>query len=133
MDQIVNLRKNDDLWLPAPLVMLFQQFGDTPYGIELEFPDSMTVTLRRHRNVEFDNEEAKTLMEISMDRLRTALVDRGVPNSWEVYRSKFHKRYNWAPTVGRMRVLDLMFQIDLVHYFQGVGGWVLHPFSMYSR
>jgi hypothetical protein len=129
--QVTWLPKNGDLWLPVPLLGLFNKFDDTPYGIAIEYPESVNVVIRPNRHAEFTESEAATLMEISMERLRTSFLEQP-QKLWNVYTAQFMGAHGWTPAVERMRVLDLMFQVDLIYYWQACGA-PMHPFSMYNQ
>jgi hypothetical protein len=128
--QVTWLRENEDLWLPVPLNLLLRLF-DTPYGIALKSPDSVSTIIRPNRHAEFTESEANTLMEISMERLRAGFLKQP-QKPWDVQTARFMGAHGWTPTIERMRVLDLMFHVDLIYYWQGVG-MPLHLFSIYNQ
>jgi hypothetical protein len=102
-------------------------YRDTPYGLENAYPLHVQKSIIPAKEVEFDEHEARALMNISMARWRTAL-DRKPQKEWGPYMDWFKQVYGWSPNVYRMRVLDLMWQIDLVYYWNGVGT-PLHPYT----
>jgi hypothetical protein len=107
-------------------------FGDTPYGIAIDCPSEVQVATLPGRECEFTKDEAVTLMNSTMDRYRMGL-DKKPQRTWELYRRIFFAKHKWVPTEERMQVLDLMFQIDLVYWMQGMAPQALHPWSKYKR
>ncbi|KAE9370257.1 hypothetical protein N431DRAFT_559470 [Stipitochalara longipes BDJ] len=130
-NQITELEKNVDLWIPVPLNGMMAWFGDTPYGIAHDHPLEIQMAIRPGRECEFSYAEADMLLHITMHRFRAGL-DCKPQLTWKNYQMSFHNQFKWAPTLERMRVLDLMMQIDLVYWAQTLGS-PLHPWSRYVQ
>jgi hypothetical protein len=90
------------------------------------------MTPRPSQQPEFTLDEANALMNITMHRFREGLDGKIEKPAWIRYQTGFNNKFGWAPSLERMMVLDLMFQIDLVYWFQ-MGGDALHPWTKYKR
>ena len=110
---------------------MFGWFRDTPYGIAHDHPVEIQEAIPPGKECEFTIHEAKGLFHMTMHRWRSAL-DMKEQMPWQHYQKSFYEKFNWAPTLERLRVLDLMMQIDLVYYFQFMGT-PLHPWTKYVQ
>jgi hypothetical protein len=115
-----------------PLLHIMSIFIDTPYGLANAYPLEVQKSTLPGRSCEFTEAEADTLMCYTMERYRFGL-DKRQQHKWELYQTLFNFKYKWAPTLQRMRVLDLMLQIDFIYFLQGMVGPPLHPWTKYYR
>ena len=140
-ETIITGTQNVDIWLPMPLLHMLSFYppapqpgqqgivNDTPWGIAKSWSLEIQKSIIPPRETEFTDNESNALMLISMHRFRAG-IEKKHQAPWKVYMDKFKAKWGWTPNIHRMRVLDLMFQIDLVYYFNGVAE-PLHPFSKF--
>jgi len=113
---------------------MFAWFQDTPYGIAHKVKDLALIqpVMQEGTEYEFTQHEAQSLAHITMTRFRAGLDSKPI-SSLTLNQIVFKHMHGWAPTLARMQVLDLMYQIDLVYWYQGLTPRALHPFTKYHR